>query len=207
MEATIACVAPDGRRAKALADGVASRVPGQRVAAFSMAGYLAAEAPASRVVLCPKGLSVAEDLAFLALAAGRLLWPAPPARLAQAIGGLRNAEGPRAARRRAPAGRTPGGLTAALLLEGLVDPARARAALAATGPRDWIVETPGRVHLSRGQLDRLARSGVRWSALEPITLVALYATPELARAQWKRLLPSETLLWVRDRSPRPLRAI
>src|SRR5258706_16382344 len=86
MDPTIACVSPAGRPARALAKGVAGLVPGERVEAFSLAGYLGAAAPVSRVVLCPAGVSVVADLDFLVLAAGRLLWPAPPARLHQAIG-------------------------------------------------------------------------------------------------------------------------
>jgi len=201
MNPTLACVSPAARQAKALEARVAALVPMERVGAFSLAGYLAAGAPPSRVVLCPPGLSVSDDVAFLTRAAARLLWPAPPARFERAIGGLRHAdESARPIGRRAVAGPSSGGLLAALLLEGVVDLARARAALDASGPRDWIVETPGRVRLSGAQLDRLARAGVRWSALEPIRLVALYAAAPLARAhaKWKRLLPAAAGLWVRD---------
>jgi len=201
MNPTIACVGPAGRPARALAGRVAERVAPERAEAFSLPGYLAAAEPPSRVVLCPRGASVAGDLEFLAQAAARLLWPAPTARFQQAIGGLRNTDGPsRPAGRRAGAARTPRGLLAALLLEGEVGPARARAALAASGPREWIVERPGRVRLSRIELERLARAGIRWSALEPVALVAVSATPALARARdrWRRLLPPATRLWVRD---------
>lgn len=199
MDPTIACVAPAGRPAKALAAGVAGLVGGERVEAFSLAGYLGAPAPASRIVLCPAGASVAADLEFLALAAGRLLWPAPPARLHQAIGGLRTKDGPARPAARRAAFRPAGGLVTALLLEGEVGVARARAAFAASGPRDWVVESPGRVRLTRRELDRLARAGVRWLALEPIELVALYATPALARARsrWQEILPPATRVWLR----------
>ena len=196
MGSAIACVAPAVRRAKALSRSLAAFLPGKRLEAFSVASYLAALAPPSRIVLCPPGLSIPRDLEFLSRAARRLLWPAPPARFRQAIGGLRGTDGPaRPAGRRAASGAP----SAVLLLEGEVDLARARAALAAPGPRDWIVESPGRVRLSQRQLDRLARSGIRWSALEPVTVVALYATPALARARerWKRLLPGATRVWVR----------
>lgn len=199
MDPTIACVAPAGRQAKALAEGVAGLVPRERVAAFSLAGYLGAAAAPPRVVLCPPGGSVSQDMEFLALVSGRLLWPAPPARLHQAIAGLRTKDGPARPAARRAASRAAGGLIAALLLEGEVGLARARAALAASGPRDWIVETPGRVRLTRGELARLERAGVRWQALDPIELVALYATPALARARarWKRLLPPATRVWLR----------
>ncbi|HEY1435267.1 MAG TPA: hypothetical protein VGG65_07815, partial [Thermoanaerobaculia bacterium] len=132
--------------------------------------------------------------------AGRLLWPAPSARFQQAIGGLRHSEGPVRPGRRGSASRRSRGLLAALLLEGDVGPTRARAALAACSPSEWIVETPGRVRISRRQLDALARAGVRWFALDPVTVVALYATPSLARAraQWRNLLPATTRLWVRE---------
>jgi hypothetical protein len=44
----------------------------------------------------------------------------------------------------------------------------------------------------------LAQVGIRWSALLPIELVALYATPALARARrkWKALLPARTRVWI-----------
>ena len=199
---TIACVAGAARQAKSLAAGVTALAPGARVEAFSMAGYLAADRPPSRVVLCPPGRSVAADLGFLSLATRRLLWSAPAPGLEQAIGGLRTSADPaRPFRERARPSATPGGPVAALLLEGEVDLARARAALAASAPRLWIVETPGRVRLSDRQLASLARRGVRWSALEPVGVVALYATPALARAEasWRRLLPPRTPVWIRGR--------
>jgi hypothetical protein len=195
-------VAGAGRQAKALAGGVAALTPGASVDAFSVAGYLAAEDPPSRVVLCPPGRSVAADLEFLSRAARRLLWPAPAPRLQQAIGGLRNSEDPeRGSRGRARRAAASGSGVAALLLEGEVDLARARAALAASGPRLWIVETPGRVRLSDRHLDAFERAGVRWSALEPVGVVALYAMPALARAasSWRNLLPPRTPVWIRSR--------
>jgi hypothetical protein len=200
MEPRIACLASGRREAKALSARVAALAPRARVEAFSMAGYLAAEAPPLRLVLCPPGLSVEGDLDFLARAARRLLWPAPPPRLRQAIGGLRGAAGPMpSSGRGGRAARNSGGLSAALLLEGKVDLARARAALAAPGPRAWIVETPASVRISRRHLEGLARAGVRWSALEPVSLVGIYATPALARAKvrWKGFLPPTTRVWVR----------
>jgi hypothetical protein len=169
---------------------------------LSLEGYLAAEAPPARVVLCPSGVSVARDVAFLARAAGRLLWPAPPGGFQAAIGGLRAEAGAsQPSRRRRKTAKPSAAVEAALLLEGEVGLARARAALAAAGPRRWIVETPGHVRIRQDHLEKLSRAGVRWSALEPVVLVALYATPALARARerWKGLLPASTRVWVRRR--------
>jgi hypothetical protein len=200
MGPTLACIAPAGRAAEGLAAGVEARAPGERPKGFSLAGYLAAANPPARIVLCPLGASVASDLEFLAKASRRLLWPAPSDRFEAAIGGLRGPSGgSRPTARRGPAARTSNGLSAALLLEGEVGLARARAALAASGPRDWIVETPRSVRISTAHLAGLARAGVRWAALEPVTLVALYATPALARARarWRPLLPPATPVWTR----------
>ena len=48
-------------------------------------------------------------------------------------------------------------------------------------------------------MERLRRQGVRWAALEPVSLVALLASPRLARApsRWERLLPRATPVWIR----------
>ena len=198
MGATIACVAPDHRSALRAAERVAAGLPKARIEAFSLTGYLAVADAPDRVVLCPSGRSTDADLRFLALAAGRLLWPGPPGSLRAAIGGIRpHGERPRRAaptRRPAPAPIR----TSALLLEGLVGPDRARAALAASGPVDWIVESTRHVRLP-GRLHRmLERGGIRWSALEPIELVALLATPALvrARAKWTSLVPPRTRVWI-----------
>ncbi|HVQ54472.1 MAG TPA: hypothetical protein VMT25_04795 [Thermoanaerobaculia bacterium] len=198
MGATIACVAPDRRSAVRAAERVSASLPKARVEAFSLTGYLAlADAP-DRIVLCPAGRSTDADLRFLALAAGRLLWPGPPGRLRAAIGGIRpHGERPRRAAAPRKEARPPI-RTSALLLEGLVGPDRARSALAASGPRDWIVESTRHVRLP-GRLHRtLARDGIRWSALEPIELVALLATPALvrARAKWSSLVPPRTRVWI-----------
>jgi hypothetical protein len=47
-------------------------------------------------------------------------------------------------------------------------------------------------------MDRLHQFGVRWRALEPVTVVAVLACPTLARARsrWKRLLPAGTRVMV-----------
>jgi hypothetical protein len=201
MSPTIACVAPSRARSRTLAREIAQRLPGERVEAYSLAGYLTSEDPPSRIVLCAAAGAAASDRRFLERAAARLLWPPPPRRLREAIGGLRNEE------------ETPGGSartrdaaqndTAALLLEGVVGRDRARAALRAGGPRAWIVETPGCVRLAESELARLSRAGVRWSVLRPSGLEAVYASPALARSaeSWRRLLPKGTPVWIR-RPPR-----
>lgn len=197
----IACVAETVRTASRLAPAVGERAGGAPVEPFSLTGYLAVPDPPRRVVLCPAGSSVLRDVRFLERAARRLLWPAPPARLADAIGGIR-AEGsapdsPPASPRRASRARGGGG--PALLLEGVVDAPRARAALRRSATRHWIVETPGRVRLTERELAALAREGVRWAVLEPVTLVAVCAAPALARAarRWRALLPPRTSVWIR----------
>ena len=198
MGTTIACVAPGLRSALRAARGVGASLPKARVEAFSLASYLAAERAPDRIVLCPAGLSTDADLRFLGLAAGRLLWPGPPRGLRAAIGGiLPHGRGPR--RTEAPPRRNTGtGPRAALLLEGRVGEPRALSALAASGPRDWIVVSARHVRIPARLHRALALDGIRWSALEPIELVALYATPALARARrkWKSLLPARTRVWI-----------
>ena len=58
---------------------------------------------------------------------------------------------------------------------------------------------PRRVRVSPGLMEKLRRQGVRWSALEPVSLVALLASPRLgrARSRWGRLLPPATPVWIR----------
>jgi len=196
MSPAIACVAPALRQARGLARALAERLGEDGVGAFSLASFLAADDAPARIVLCPAGRSVSADRAFLAAAARRLLWPLPPARLREAVGGLRNeeiADGGRPA----PAGAA--GPSTALLLEGEVRSPRARAALAAGGARTWIVESPGRVRLSNRELEHLARRGVRWTVLAPVLVVAVYASPGLARAarSWGRLFRPRPEVWVR----------
>ncbi len=213
MTRAVVCIAPGGRLARAAAATIAAALPGVRLTARSLAGYLAAPGPDSRILLCPAGTSVARDLAFLRRAAGRLLWPAPSPDFRDAIGGLRTgSSSPRAARRGTPPRWRGRGTLAALLLEGRVDPARMRAILASGAPRDWIVESPRHVALPGGLERDLDRAGVRWAALEPIELVAVCVSAGLAkaRARWRSLLPSRTAVWVRpepsSRSGRPRRS-
>ena len=197
MSPTIACVAASRSRARTLGREIAERLPEERVEAYSLESYLAADDPPLRIVLCAASGTAIADRRFLERAAARLLWPPPPRRLREAIGGLRNEEEtPLDSARTCESSEAD---TSALLLEGVVGRDRARAALRAGGPRAWIVETPGRVRLARPELARLARAGVRWSALRPSGLEAVYASPALARsaASWQDVLPKRTPVWVR----------
>jgi hypothetical protein len=159
-----------------------------------------------RVVLCPSGRSVSGDLRFLKAVQERVLWDAPEEIVYSAIEGLLGSIPPAPARgsgrRPAPVSRRRAGATAtALLLEGIVTTARARA-LSSQDALLWIVEHPGRVRVDRGLMETLRRKGVRWAALEPASVVALVASPRLAEARslWARLLPRATPVWIRDRS-------
>jgi hypothetical protein len=190
--------------ASILAEAESERLPAATLVPFTLARYLRAEDPPRRVVLCPAGRSVAGDLAFLRAVAARLLGPAPPARVAEAIDGIRAGEDlpfvPSAMRRR-PESRRSG---PALLLEGAVDAARARAALRGSPTREWIVESPGRVRLPERSLARFAEAGVRWSVLAPVVVDGVCASRELARARrsWRALLPPRTPVWITRRAGR-----
>jgi hypothetical protein len=173
------------------------RLAGSEFVPFSLPAYLRAENPPRRVVLCPPGESVAQGVRFLQGVAARLLWPAPPLRVAEAIEGIRAGDespSPGSVPRRRAGDRR--GRTA-LLLEGRVDRARIRAALRDARTRDWIVETVGSVRVSPGTVERLAKDGVRWSVLAPVGVEAVCVTPELARARarWRGLLPPRTPVW------------
>ena len=175
-------------------EGASRRIPLARIERFSLDGYLAADRAPGRVVLCTQGADLDADLAFLRAAKARLLWPAPPRNIADAIAGLVTGAPP--ARGRSPARRA-GLLSTALLLEGAVTRARARAALAAP-ERLWVVESVRRTRLSEEDLGELARAGVRWSALKPVEVVGLVASPALARAsfRWRRWLGSRVPVWI-----------
>ena len=197
----IAVIAPTPALARSAAAFLAGRLEGQ-LHPFALADYLASPRAPERVVLCPSGRSLASDVDFLASARERVLWGAPDETLSGAIEGLRGSPPP------APAGGSPrrvrpvrGGkdqTAAALLLEGTVTSARARA-LISQDARLWIVENARRVRVSPALMERLRRQGVRWAALEPVSLVALLASPRLARvrSRWGRLLPRATPVWIR----------
>jgi hypothetical protein len=200
MSRAVVCIAPTGRLSRRAAVEIAAGLPGVPLVVRSIAGYLAAPRDGRRILLCPAGNSVPDDLAFLQRVARRLLWPAPTADFQGAIGGLRTRATPPAAARSSPVPRRAArGLVAALLMEGPVDAARARAVLDSSALRDWIVESPRHVQVSERLGRSLERAGVRWTALEPVEVVALFARPELARARtrWKGMLARETPVWIR----------
>ena len=167
---------------------------------FTPASYLRSAAAPSRIVLCaPAG--AANAAAFLRRWTERLLWPAPPAELHDAIDGIRPAiASPR--RVRAAPCRARGQRASARLLEGTVDPPRAAGALDAGPPLDWIVESARHVRLSRAELAALASRGVRWSVLDPVEILGVYGMPSLARSRgvWGKALPRRVPLWSGRRS-------
>ena len=180
--------------ARRLAEASRLRAP---LTPWTPASYLREHAAPSRIVLCAPSRGAARSEAFLRAWAERLLWPAPPGDLHRAIDGIRagaHAPGP-LKRAPAPAGRRR--LTSARLLEGRVDRRRATAALEAGRPFDWIVESPRHVRLTSGQLETLAARGVRWSALEPVELVAVFAPapPARSRRRWARVLGRRVPFW------------
>jgi hypothetical protein len=142
-------------------------------------------------LLCPEGRDLSRDLSYLREACRRMLWRAPDEDLHAAIAGLRGEEIDPLSRRARQ--KEEGGRRRALLLEGLVDAPRARAALS-SDLRQWIVESPFAVQLSARELQRLEKAGVSWFALAPPRLVALAASAQLARArrEWRTLLPPRT---------------
>jgi hypothetical protein len=197
----VAVIAPTPALARAAAEFLAGRLEDD-LCPFALPDYLASLRAPERIVLCPSGRSLASDVNFLASARERVLWGAPEETLSGAIEGLRGAPPPAPARgslrRVRPVRRRAGETAAALLLEGAVTPARARA-LMSQDARLWIVENPRRVRVSPGLMEELRRLGVRWAALEPVSLVALLASPRLARARsrWGHLLPRATPVWIR----------
>ncbi len=206
MPDSIACLAPRLGEARRAAERIAALAPGTVLVPCSLRSYLADPRAPSRIVLCASG-PPDRSLEFLQTAARRLLWPRVPAGLGEAIGGLRaepagvrevGASSRATFRRSEP--------SAGLLMEGLIDERRARAALLSAGPRDWIVESARHVRIPARWLETLEQAGIRWSALEPIEVVALHASPALARGRrkWGRLFSKGTPVWIREwasRSP------
>jgi hypothetical protein len=198
----VAVIAPTPALAESAAAFLAGRLP-EALSPFALPDYLALPRAPRRVVLCPSGRSVAADVDFLRAARERVLWDAPEEIVYSAIEGLVGSIPPAPAtgsgRRRAPVSRKrAGGTATALLLEGTVTSARARA-LSSHDARLWIVEHPGRVRVDRRLMETLRRKGVRWAALEPVLVLAVVASPSLAgaRARWARLLPRATPVLIR----------
>ena len=189
-------VAPGMGRARSAAAAFSQRLSGLRCSPVSLSSLLARGPASETLVVCPGGASLERDLDFLARLSERVLWPAPGPELFGAIAGLLGHElpdAPPAAWRRETRRKV------AFLFEGSVTPARARAALASDA-RHWIAESVRHVRLSPQRLASLQREGVRWSALRPLRVVALIASPALARVQrrWRKLLPPGTPIWVWD---------
>jgi hypothetical protein len=198
----VGVIAPTFALARSATAFLAERLP-EALSPFALPDYLASPRAPRRVVLCPSGRSVAADVEFLRTTRERILWNAPEEIVYSAIEGLLGsipaAPAPRPGRRPPPVSRKrAGGTAVALLLEGTVNTARARA-LSSQDALLWIVQHPGRVRVDPGLMETLRRKGVRWAALEPVLVLAVVASPLLSRARplWARLLPRGTPVWIR----------
>jgi hypothetical protein len=198
----LALVSPTAAAARQSGSGVAPRLRGARLVPVSLARYARDLQAPLRIVLCPAGGRVDDDLRFLREARRAILWPPPVAELWNAIAGLRGSHD--SPPERAVAAPERSGRRSALLLEGDVTLDRARRAASSGAPRDWIVERVQRVRIASTGLDELRRLGIRWATLEPVEVVALLASPALARARprWARLLPDGTPTWTLARGSR-----
>ena len=201
MPEPVAVIAESLRAARSAARRLA-RASGLRapLTPCTPASYLRLEAAPSRIVLCASARGAARSESFLRACATRLLWPPPPGDVHQAIDGIRAELGPPRLLKRSAAPPRLRRYTAARLLEGRVDGRRASAALEAGRPLDWIVESPRHVRLTSGQLEELAARGVRWSALEPVELLGVFAPAPVAgpRRSWARVLGRRVPLWSGD---------
>lgn len=208
-----AILAPTAPEAVRAARALARVQDGLRLRPYSLAGFLRSRRSPPGIVLSPGEGSLPRSVEFLRRVRRRLLWPPPSADLLAAISGLISRDDllpgpaslPTAAREARPraAGRGGPQLASALLLEGEITPERVRALLASAVPRMWIVESAQRVRLSESELERLETRGVRWRSLEKIPVLALAATPALARerARWRAFLPARTPVWILPRAP------
>lgn len=171
------------------------RLPGARLVPVSLGTYARDPRAPLRIVLCPAGGGLEDDLRFLRQARRAVLWPPPATEVWNAIAGLRGSHDPPPPRATASPERS--GRRSALLLEGDVTLDRARQAAASGAPRDWIVERVQRVRIGPKGLDELRRLGIRWATLEPVEVVALVASPALAsaRSRWRSLLPKDVAVW------------
>ncbi len=193
-------MAPSLDRARAVANRLDARWATDPLRPQSWASFLCAD-PAPRILLCPEGRSLDADVGFLKAAGARLFWPPPPEELRGAVAGLRGDHLP-LPKNLPLRGASDQASQRALLLEGAVTARRARRALKSSA-RAWIVEHPIFVRLSARELQDLEREGVRWTVLNPVRLVALLATPLLARSRnrWRTFLPARTRAIVLDRLP------
>lgn len=195
QEGQIAVVGPTAAVAGTFADWLAGRLPEAELVAFSLDRFLSDRRAPARIVLCPAGRTVRDDVAFLDDARRRALWPRPGGELSGAIAGLRGSHDERPTPAAPPsAGR---GRTTALLLEGDVTPARAEKAAGSGAPRQWIVERVQSVRIRPAGLEKLRRLGIRLSVLEPVEVIAVAASPELAQApsRWASRLPAGVPVW------------
>ena len=169
---------------------------------YSLAGFLSDREAPLRIVICPAGESLPEDVRFLDAVRRRVLWSRPGGELAGAIAGLRGEHDAPAADSAPP--RSGRGRTSALLLEGDVTPARAARAVDSGAPRHWVVERVQSVRIPSAPLEELRRLGIRWSALEPVEVIALAASPALARATDRvaSRLPAGVPVWTSPASER-----
>lgn len=181
---------------------IARLLPEAELSAYSLDRFLSDRRAPARIVLCPAGRSVDDDVAFVEDVRLRALWPRPGGDLAGAIAGLRGShdERPEAAPPRSGRGRT-----TALLLEGVVTPARAEKAAGSGAPRQWIVERVQSVRIPPAGLEKLRRLGIRWSVLAPVDLIALAFSPELVRAsgRWSSRLATGIPVWTIPPAGRP----
>jgi hypothetical protein len=190
----VGIVAPSRARALTAAADLKRRMPDARWRFLSLPDLLVRGKIAQSLVLCPAGADAEADIVFLSRVSARALWPAPEADLHGAISGLL---GHHLSVSSAPIPRKRSNRKIALLIEGEITMSRARAALR-SDTREWIVEKPASVRLSERQLKRYQQLGVRWTALEPVRVLGLFASPRLAavRRRWKRLLPPDTPVWI-----------
>ena len=194
---SLGLLGPTPAAARRFVPRLENRLPGFSLVPLSLARFLSDRRAPSRIVLCPAGASLAQDLSFLAAARRRVLWPPPGVDLWGAIAGLRGShdDPPRGARTPRPGGSR---RASALLLEGDVTPASARRAASSGAPRLWIVERVQRVRIPDALLERLRLQGIRWAVLEPVEVIGVAASPALAnsRGRWKGWLPAKVPLWV-----------
>ncbi len=197
VPASIAVVGPTAAVARSWSAVLARRMRGTPLQPLSLDGYLSRRNAPGRIVLCPAGRTLPEDLAFLRSAHRRALWPPPAAEIWGAIAGLRGSHDT-APRRATPSSPGREARKTALLMEGDVDSERARRAASSGAPRHWIVERVQRVRFGEADLEKLKHLGIRWSVLEPVEVVAVAASADLARARrrWMRWVPAGVGIWV-----------